>query len=275
MSELALSRGTLLIRSNSLSLTLTLASVVLVAIAPVAKAQNPVTFNFTGEITSVDDSLGWFNHTYSIGQKITGSYTFFDSGYATVMSGDPNETFYRFAYGANSQNIPITNPKFSVKAGGREIVRDTFPSAFYYGIDTWNNDLNTYPSVGDGYRVQSPIAFPSFFTDFSGDPVEDPDGNFFPVSIAGFRLADPTGIALNSIGLPLTPPNISVFSQNRGFIVIADGNGEADYATALFRVTSLTAAVPEPGSIAFLLGAGVTGVCIAMRRRRRDSGFAQ
>ena len=53
--------------------------------APSVPAQNPVTFNFTGVITSVDDALGWFQNTYEVGATVTGSYTFFDSNYLTAV----------------------------------------------------------------------------------------------------------------------------------------------------------------------------------------------
>lgn len=249
------------------TLTLTLSTLSLMSVAPAAKAQTPITFAFTGEITSVDDSLGWFNNTYVVGAPITGSYTFFASGYGIQYSQDPNEIFYRYEDRPNSQGIPITNPDFRVKAGEHEVVNNSHFNPFHYGIRTWNDDVNSFPGVGDGYFVQSPIGFPSFFHDFSGDPIADPDGFFFPINVASLGLYDPTGTALNSLDLLLTPPDLSAFSENRGSIVIADGNGEADYATAQFRITSITA-VPEPGSLALLLGVGVSGVGLLMRRRR-------
>ena len=253
-------------RLTSVSLTLMLSSLAVGSIAPSAKAQAPITFAFTGVITSVDDSLGWFNNTYAVGAPITGSYTFFASGYGEQTS--PHSIFYQFEDKPNSSGIPITHPDFRVTAGDREFVSDSHFNPYYYGIRVWNDEVNSFPGVGDGYHVQAPMGFPSFFHDFSGDPIADPDGFFFPINVAGFNLLDPTGTALNSLDLLLTPPDLSVFSGNRGFITIDDGNGEPSYATAHFRVTSITA-VPEPGSLALLLGVGIGGVGLLMRRRRK------
>ena len=110
---------------------------------------------------------------------------------------------------------------------------------------TWNDfTQDIFPGRGDGYRFQTPVGFPSFWRDFTGDPIADPDGNFFPFVSATFVLSDPTGNALNSIALPLMPPNLAAFSERSGSIFIEDGNGEPNYAVAEFSITSLTRACP-------------------------------
>ena len=67
-------------------LTLILCVLALATVAPSVKAQNPITFHFTGVITSVDDSLGWFQNTYAVGAAVTGSYTFLTPAMRTLDS---------------------------------------------------------------------------------------------------------------------------------------------------------------------------------------------
>ena len=228
-------------------LALILSLLALATATPSVKAQNPITFNFTGVITSVDDSLGWFQNTYEVGAAVTGSYTFFDSNYLRAVDfSDPDHTStYQYYFKPNFLGVPLTNPDFRLKAGDREIRKDTSPFAWdFFWIPTWNDSAQSFPGAGDGYAVTSAIGFPAFWRDFTGDPVADPDGFLFPLPIANLRLYDPTSNALNSVALPLMPPNLAAFSERSGSIFISDGNGEPDYATAKFRITSLTRDCP-------------------------------
>ena len=137
-----------------------------------------------------------------------------------------------------------------------------------YAISVFN-DSNGFV-VGDGYQVQSPLPFPAHFTDFTGDPVNDPDGFFFPYLFMTLDLRDPTATALSSTDLPLVPPGLAGFATAVGHIYIADANGEPDYAVATFRITSLQS-VPEPSSLA-LCGVGLSlAVGRASRARRFKS----
>ncbi len=234
-------------KTSKTLLTLFVCVLALATAAPSVKAQNPITFNFTGVITSVDDALGWFQNTYEVGATVTGSYTFFDSNYLRgVDFSDPDHSVtYQYYFKPNFLGVPLTNPDFRLKAGDREIKKDTAPFAWdFFWIPTWNDSAQSYPGAGDGYAVTSAIGFPSFWRDFTGDPVADPDGFLFPLPIANLRLHDPTSNTLNSVALPLMPPNLAAFSERSGSIFISDGNGEPDYATAKFRITSLTRACP-------------------------------
>jgi hypothetical protein len=239
-------------KSNPISALAAIATLALATGAPSVQAENPITFNFTGVITSVDDALGWFQDTYEVGATVTGSYTFFDSSYLTAVDFlDPDHSvFYQYYFKPNFPGVPLTNPDFRLKAGDREIRKDSSPFAWdSFVIRTWNDSAQSFPGAGDGYGATSAIGFPSFWRDFSGDPILDPDDFFVPLPIANLRLHDPTGNALNSVALPLMPPDLAAFSERIGSITISDGNGEADYATAQFRITSFFA----PGSSGTLL----------------------
>jgi hypothetical protein len=214
---------------------------------PPVQAQNSITFDFTGVITSVDDTLGWFQNTYEVGATVTGSYTFFDSNYLSARDfSDPDHSaIYEYYFKPNFLGVPLTNPDFRLRAGDREIRKDTSPFGWdFFWIRTLNDSAQSFPGAGDGYGATSAIGFPPFWRDFSGDPVADPDFFFFPLPIANLSFRDPTSNALSSVALPLMPPNLAAFPERSGSIIILDGNGEPEYATATFRITSLTRACP-------------------------------
>lgn len=240
-------------RVKSQFLSLILCLLALASATPSVKAQNSITFNFTGVITSVDDALGWFQNTYEVGVIVTGSYTFFATNHLKAVDfSDPDHTAtYQYYFKPNFPEVSLTNPDFRLKAGDREIRKDTSLFGWdFFWIPIWNDSAQSFPGAGDGYGVTSAIGFPDFWRDFSGDPVADPDGVLYPLPIANLRLYDPTSNALNSVALPLMPPNLAAFSERSGSIFISDGNGEPDYATATFRITSLTLLTPPALTIA-------------------------
>jgi hypothetical protein len=199
-----------------------------------------------GEVTSVDDNLNWFNNSIQLGMTVNGTYNFFDTGY--LRSDDPPSSFYRYFFQPNMFGAPIMPAKMHIALGGHEY--DTGPGVFFYGIEVINdsNGLGFLPA-GDGYRVQSPLPFPAHFSDLAFDPVVDPDGNFVPILGMALRFEDSTGTAWSSTDLPTAPPSLAAFSSAVGTVFIADGNGEPNYATAEFRITSVQA-IPEPTTLA-------------------------
>ena len=216
-----------------------------------------------GEITSINDTDNWFNNSFVVGAPIGGTYNFFDAGYELQIS--PTSAFYRYYLETNFFGLPVLPVSMNLASGGNAY--RTSPGPFFYGIDVVNNsDGSGFSPAGDSYAVQSPLAFPANFTDLSGDPVLDPDFNFFPILGMSFRLIDPSGTALSSNDLPLTAPNLSSFSSAVGTIFIDDGNGEPDYAEMRFRITSIQV-VPEPGILSVL---AVGMACVLMRQRGRQ-----
>ncbi len=228
---------------------------VLGAVALPANAQNAITFAFTGIITSVDDTQNFFQDTYALGAPISGSYTFSDSGFtSSILFGDPTVNIYD---NFNDRNLTIN-------AGPRQVTSGTNNLTITVANDT--NDALLGP--GDTYRVQNLLGFPAFFTDPSGDPIFDPDGFFLTTVFSVINLYDPTATALASGNLPLTPPNLSGFSQRTGSLFITDGNGELPNAAQVnFSIITLQGAqaAPEPGSLVFL---ALGGMLFLARRRR-------
>ena len=223
-----------------------------------------------GEITQVTDDLNWFHDSIQVGMPVAGTYNFFDPGYLReIFFGDPSQIGYRYFFQPDPNfNVPVLPVNMHLAFGGHDY--QTAGSSFgTYAINVFN-DSNGFV-VGDGYQVQSPLPFPAHFTDWTGDPVKDPDGFFFPYLIMTLDLLDPTGTALSSTDLPLVPPGLAGFASAFGHIYIADGNGEANYAEVAFRITSLQA-VPEPYSLAIcgvgLIFGAAAGCRKACRARR-------
>lgn len=243
-------------RSTRSLLVLTCLTGVLGILTSPAKAQNAITFAFTGIVTSVDDTNNFFNDTYVLGAAISGSYTFSDSGYTNgFFLADPNVHRYD-----NFQHNNLT-----INAGARQVQSGTSSFINSLAITVANDANGMAGSSGDTYRVQSLLELPSFFRDPSGDPSFDPDGNYLTYTVGFLDLYDPTGTALSSFNLPLTPPNLSLFSQRTGSLLIFDGNGEFPDAPRMnFSISTLQVA-PEPTSLAFAW-LGLVGLGIVRRR---------
>lgn len=249
------------------------------AAAVPARAQNPITVTFSGEVTSVRDDGGWLQDTYAVGQRVSGSYRFYDGGFVRQATlGDPSEMQYVYFNTPNQFGAPVLSPTLSVDAGGRTVASGgTFLGPGRNFRVRVNNDAtgtNPFAPAGDTYFVQSFLAFPSFFHDLTGDPVLDPDGFFFPITSASLQLQDPTGTALASTDLPLTPPSLSAFATREGRIDVWDANDGTDFAGVTFRIDSLQV-VPEPSGVT-LLGLLLAGACARRRhgcgpRRRRPA----
>jgi hypothetical protein len=213
-----------------------------------------------GTMSSVSDENNWFNNSLHVGQPVTGSYNFFDTGYQ--RQDDPESSFYRYHISPNGFSFPVLPAKLHLDTGGHAY--ETAPSFFFYGIRVINNNTGPFDPAGDGYLVQSPLPFPSHFNDLAGDPELDPDFNFFPILGMTLRLTDSTGTVYTDTDLPLTAPDLSRFTSATGTIFIADGNGEPNYAEATFQITSLRL-VPEPTTLAIAIAAGLR--CAARTRR--------
>lgn len=227
------------------------------------QAQTPITFTFTGEITSVDDTHKWLQNTYVVGAPLSGTFTYFSGARPGIVFGYPEtETHVYFVSDLHPAG-------FNLNANGRQVQSNPFSSSTVY---VTNNGADpNYNAAGDTFVVQPSVKFPDFFTDPSTEPgFED----YYAYPFAQLRFYDPTGTALSSNALPLTAPDISLFSTRIGRIGFFDGNGEIeDSAQAFFRINTLQVvpaqAVPEPGAYALWVGGAMAGICLLRCRRRR------
>jgi hypothetical protein len=221
---------------------------------------------FTGHLTDVAQDLNWFNDSFQVGSTVAGTYNFFDSGYITAFSS-VNDISYRYKFAPGTPlGIPVLPVNLHLEIAGHSYNTGDFGS---YTIGVVNNSDGTIWPVGDRFTVSTPYPFPANFHDYTGDPVADPDGDFFPFINAVLVLQDPSGLAFNSASLPLGAPNLASFSSALGHIYIADGNGNPNYAEAVFQIDSLTL-VPEPSTfaLAVLCLAGLGFVVLRKTLRR-------
>jgi len=144
-----------------------------------------ITFDFTGDVTLVEDPLGVFNGKVSVGDPFVGEYTF-DS---TAVDISPLPTVGDYFF---------TSPPNGIRVSVGGLTFQTDPTDVQFFMEMVNN--HTGPVI-DAYGVQS---FKNV-TQSLCPPVVD--------NIA-WGLQDTTLTALSSEALLLTPPNLSAFQQN-------------------------------------------------------------
>jgi hypothetical protein len=227
------------------------AAVVLVvlAVSPTPVRADPITFGYTGTVTSVNDPLGLFNGTYSVGQAITGTYTFTNT--PDFVFGSPTEEFHLWL--GPSSGFPPQPIGFNSRTGVYVLQYNPDFLSLPFQINVF--DGSSFFGGGDAYTFAAEFTYPPFFN----DPTP-----LLVVPAFQLLLTDPTGTALSSVSLPLTPPNLAAFSGRDGFITLFDADTFETVAEVQFQLTALQS-VPEPASLA-VFGL-VAGGLFAARRR--------
>lgn len=226
----------------------------------------PITFRFTGEITSVEDELGWFNGAFEVGETIGGDWTIFADGYSTGIfeDGIPRR-HYDFYDGPNLFGLPSLPAELRLEAGDHEYTSYTrIPGGRALSIQLIDDGDGTTEPLGDFYSVVAELPFPDNFYDFTFDPVQDPNGFFYPLPRMYLEFSDETGVALDSLELPLTAPDLTKFTYATGVLSIADANGGGTYAVMRFRIDRVSA-VPEPGAGVLMVCGGALAVLAGRR----------
>lgn len=185
----------------------------------------PVTFSFSGTVTSVGTGL---TAVFGLGRSVAGLYTF----ESTTPDLDPA--------GSGFYDGALRGLEFSIGTSG----------------PTYQGTLR--PNTPNSIELVRP-SFHSYFvgTDqFLGPPVQGPGGATYTPALFALNLLDPTGQALPNDLLPLDPPSLAGFLDRTLFFDFQTLSGPNESVIA--RVESL-ALVPLPPAV-LLFSAGCLGL---------------
>jgi len=175
-----------------------------------------ITIAISGQVTGVDDPSGHFGGQITVGNPITGTYTY-DTA---ILDSNPDPMAGYYSYSTAPAGIHLAIGNFEFKTDSTHV-------AFTIGV-TNNNLLG-----GDVYWLDSSHNLPL------------PNGTL--VQYISWQLNDPAGTALSNDALPLTAPDLSKWSSNTLNIF-----RDRDYGIT----ATITSATPEPATVFLLsLGA--------------------
>jgi hypothetical protein len=173
----------------------------------------PISINFTAEVWDVDDDFNHLGGAISVGDTITGSYTYD----AATPDSNPDPTVGRYLY---------TSPPYGIRVDAGGFVFQTDPSNVDFEIEI----LNDRDSPARDYYV---------VTGRHGLPLS----NGASVDSIQWQLDDPTATALSSDALPTVPPTLADWESLFGLWLLGEGSPYGFY-TVSAHVTSVSLAPP-------------------------------
>jgi len=227
-------------------------------ITPMAHA-GLFTYQFTGQVTAVDNPNGFFTAPATVGAPVSGFFTYTDTPNAGSFSFNPFFTNYLHFRPFGS---PPLATELYLTIGGAGVRSSS--SSLTNMIVGDNNPVDGFPPflpVGDTFRYADQLDEISPLFDFStADLLQFPWGHIF--------LVDSTGTAFSSQVLPSGLP-LAAFNQRYGVIDIFDDDFE-ETGRLGFRIDSIQAvrAVPEPSTLALLVAGLAAASSTATLRRK-------
>lgn len=197
-----------------------------------------IEIGFTAEVSEVDDRYDVLGGQISVGNIMTGYYTY-DS--ATPDSAPPEEggdyEYYSSPYGISVNVV--------------DLVFQTDPDNVYFLIEVLNNVVSM-----DNYLLRS------------YNNLSLPNGII--VEHISWQLDDFTATALSSDALPTTPPVLADWSDNRGITIMGYGPrpGQPGLDAEFLIGAPVTSVyiIPEPATILLFS----LGTALALRKHRRQ-----
>lgn len=217
---------------------LRLAALLILASVAAPVVATPITFNFSGSVTSVGNNIA---SAFAIGDSVSGLYTFesdtIGQPFAPGEINDPSITYYPSALYA-----------FQAAIGSYEISLGSGEQRIFV--------MDNEAGIRDRYIVE-------MFTP-TGASVNGlaPYGLFL-------QFQDNSASAFGSGALPLLPIDLSSFSSSDGVLDFLSGGTDLQNRVQ-FRLNSVTA-VPEPETLSLLFASLVATALFARRRKTLSS----
>lgn len=177
----------------------------------------PLTVNVTAHVTSIDDAANILGGQLSVGQTVTGTYTYETS----VADQEPH-----WAYG----HYPQYPAQARTRLSAGSLVFESDSASPGWGYNMWTHSRET-DSDHSYFRI--------------GSLGNKPLANGASVRVLDFNFTDPAGNAPLSDALPIGAPDLASF-PTRSISVAGDLNGDI-YHVAL-QIDAVEAA-PPPGSL--------------------------
>ncbi|MDZ4784391.1 MAG: PEP-CTERM sorting domain-containing protein [Planctomycetia bacterium] len=210
------------------------------------------TYQFSGQVTEVDNPNGFFTDVAAVGAPVSGAFTYTDSPNGSPFSLNPNFTNYTHQESPPDTGIVLIFNDIEAHASEFSLTN------MIVGNDNLDDFFPPFFPPGDSFRYGDSLDGTSALFDFS-------QAEFFQFANAGLFLADSSSEAFDSQDLPSGLP-LSAFDGRYGLVDIYDDNFEAT-GKLVFQIDSIRA-VPEPSTYV-LATIGLFGMASVIRQRKR------